>query len=239
MKKPGYPAADPRWSVIFFLTALVITVAGFWPSFFSILGQVTRSDLLHGWSATGWLALTVVQALLIGARRSRQHRILGYVSIALALLVVVTGFGVIQNQTLRNLEEMQLYRYMFNVSNATQLAAFLVFLGLGVRAARARAMPDHVRFMMGTSLIVLPPPFERLWTNFAPALVPNYEAAFYASILTVETILAALILVEWRSGKIYPQFPAIFVLFALVMVVARPIAAAPWFQNFCLWVAGA
>jgi hypothetical protein len=221
------------------LAALAITVAGFWPSFFGILGQVTRSDLLHGWSATGWLTLTVVQALLIGVRRPRLHRILGYASLALALLVVVTGFGVVQNQTLRNLEEMRLYRYMFNVSNVTQLAAFSVFLGLGVMAARRRAITHHLRFMMGTSLIVLPPPFERLWTNLAPALVPDYDAAFYASILTVEVILAVLIIAEWRTGKVHPQFPTIFILFAVIMAVARPLAATDWFQNLCLRIAGA
>lgn len=232
-------SSNSRWPVAFFLAALAITVAGFWPSFFGILAEVTRTDLLHGWAASGWLMLTVAQALLIGVRLPRVHRVLGYASLALALLVVVTAFGVLQNQTLRNLEEVRVYRYMFNVSNVTQLAAFATFLGLGVLAARRRAMAHHVRFMMGTTLIVLPPPFERLWNNFAPALVPDYYAVFYASILTVEVILAALIIAEWRSGRIYPQFPAIFILFAVIMAVARPIAESAWFQQLCLSIAGA
>jgi hypothetical protein len=238
MKKPDLHSVDVRWPALFFFLALAISVVGFWPSFFSILTQVTRTDLLHGWSATSWLTLTVVQACLIGSGRPGLHRRLGYFSVALALLVVITGFGAVQNQTLRNLEEVKLYRYMFNVSNLTQLVAFTAFLFLGIVAARRGAIAHHLRFMMGTSLIVLPPAFERLWANLAPALVTDYGVALYLSILTVEVILAALVFADWRRGKIYPQFPSIFVLFAVIMAFARPIAEAPWFQAFSQWFAG-
>ncbi len=239
MKLSGLVSADARWPVSFFVIALAITVAGFWPSFFGVLAEVTRTDLLHGWSATGWLCLTVIQAALIGGDRRGVHRALGYLSVALALLVVFTGFGAVQNQTMRTLDETQRYLFMFNVSNLLQLTTFTVFLGLGIVAARRGAITHHMRFMMGTSLIVLPPPFERLWVNWAPALVPDYDVAFYASLLTVELILATLVIVEWRRGRIYPQFPAIMALFALILLIAKPVAEAPWFQSFSYWFAGA
>jgi hypothetical protein len=227
MNRPNPRTPDARSSILFFVAALAITVSGFWPSFFGILTQASRADLLHGWSATGWLILTVAQACLIGGGRPRLHRSLGYFSLALALLVVVTGFVAVQNQTLRNIEEMRLYRYQFNVSNLIQLVAFTVFLFMGIAAAWRGAIAHHLRFMMGTSLIVLPPAFERLWANLAPALGGDYGVYLYLSIFTVELILAVLIFAEWRRGRMYPQ----------ALAVARPVAEATWFQEFSQWFA--
>src|SRR5262245_48865636 len=73
------------------LIGLTATVIGFVPTFFSRLSQVDLPHLVHGWTMTGWIMLVLTQALLIRSRQYRWHRILGWSSVALFVVMVVTS----------------------------------------------------------------------------------------------------------------------------------------------------
>src|SRR5688572_24512048 len=89
MEKPSRPnnpgSPNPIGSpAIFFSLALGLTVAGFWPSFFAVLPTAKLPHLVHGWSATLWMLLPLLQAWLIHTRRRKAHRWIGWASLPLA-----------------------------------------------------------------------------------------------------------------------------------------------------------
>jgi hypothetical protein len=95
----------------FVLMALAITATvflGFWFSYFGPLAAGTYPVTspvvhLHGWSFFAWYLLLPLQAALIRVRRVRLHRTLGSLSLALALVMFVTGLIVVGVQMQRAL----------------------------------------------------------------------------------------------------------------------------------------
>lgn len=83
--------------------ALAISAAvylGFWFTYFGprLRGTYPATPIavhVHGWSFFAWYLLLPLQASLIHARRVRLHRSLGWLSIALASLMVASGLLVI------------------------------------------------------------------------------------------------------------------------------------------------
>lgn len=67
----GRPAArshaHAHW---YFLAALAVIVAGFWPSFFRPLGAGSFGHSIHGVTATLWIVALAVQSWLISRCRS-------------------------------------------------------------------------------------------------------------------------------------------------------------------------
>jgi hypothetical protein len=57
-----------RHAYLYFAIAFVVTMAAFWPSFFTRLGGTDASHMIHGTSAKLWMTVPVVQAWLISQR---------------------------------------------------------------------------------------------------------------------------------------------------------------------------
>jgi len=62
---------------LYFAVGFALVFTGFWPSFFAILQTTEWPHLIHGFSATAWMILGVVQAGLIKFRKRAWHRALG------------------------------------------------------------------------------------------------------------------------------------------------------------------
>ena len=109
--------------------------------------------------------------------------------------------------------------------------------GLAIASARKRNIALHVRLLACTVLIPLEAALERLLTNAFPALVPNLHVALYAALFSMEAICVALIVAEWRTGRVRWPLPALLTCYVVMHVTATPIAALPAFQQFCTWFA--
>ena len=141
-----------------FAAAFLVTFVSFWPSFFSAISNAASHILIHGLSATAWMLLTVAQALLINSRLRNIHRKLGYVSITLAAIVVVSGLWVLKTMMLGDngpATEGFALSLKFFYLDVTGLALFCIFLGLAIRAARQRDIALHLRLIACTAIIPL------------------------------------------------------------------------------------
>jgi hypothetical protein len=76
-----------------FMIALMI--AGFWPSYFGPLlrGEATRPWVIHihGAVFAGWMALLLIEVILVSMGRIRQHRAIGKIGMVYGCLVFITG----------------------------------------------------------------------------------------------------------------------------------------------------
>ncbi|MBX7119564.1 MAG: hypothetical protein K1X31_11240, partial [Gemmatimonadaceae bacterium] len=129
--RPRRRAITPPW--VWFGGALALTALGFWPSFYSVLPDVPTHLLVHGLSATLWMALPLVQGLAIARRERVLHRRLGYASLALAAVVALSGLRVVQTMVLGDGGVPALISVKFVLLDLTGIALFSVFLALAIR----------------------------------------------------------------------------------------------------------
>jgi hypothetical protein len=138
--------------------ALAISAAvylGFWFTYFgpNLRGTYPATSAavhLHGWSFFAWYLLLPLQASLIHARRVRLHRTLGWLSIALASLMVASGLlviGVRMAEAVASREPS--FWSMFGPMIAATLVLFAGFYAAAV--VRRRVSASHKRLVLVAS----------------------------------------------------------------------------------------
>lgn len=221
----------------FFLVALGLAVAGFWPSFFAVLPSSPLPHLVHGLSATAWMMLPLVQYRLIASRRRSLHRSVGWASLVLAAIVVLSGIYVVQIMAYNNIARFRLLDVKFVWLDLTGIALFCVYVAFAVLAARNRDVRLHVTALAASALIPLEAALERLFVNALPWLVPNFSAGLYSSLVFLEVACAAIIFWEWRSGRIRWPMPVLLGYYLIMHVTLTPVASSGAFQSFSDWFA--
>ena len=93
----------PAAFVLLTLAISATVFLGFWftyfgPVFAGAYPEGSPLVHLHGWSFFSWYLLLPFQAALVRTRRLRLHRTLGYISLALATVMFVTGLTVLSVQ---------------------------------------------------------------------------------------------------------------------------------------------
>lgn len=213
-----YPRAP-----LYFGVLLLVAVAGFYPSYFGRLRSADAVHHAHGIAATLWMLLLIAQSWLIGRGRRRAHRILGWSSLLLVPLFLLSGFGVIHAMV----ASPGPFSARFGARLAfVDLLSLLFFAGTyGLALARRRDPALHMRLMASTAPLLIPPALSRLLANTIPA-IPSFEAAFQLSFLAAELVALALILDDRRQGRVRAPYPAL--LAVLVMEHAGFFLVASW-----------
>jgi len=238
--RKALPAWMQQWW-LWFALILTVTFLAFWPSFFSAIVRVDASIIVHGISATAWMLLTVVQAWVIKARLRKIHHSLGYGSLALAIILVLSGLQMLRQMVLREGTAaigIPMLGMKFFYIDITGLALFSLFLGLAIRAARNRDIGLHLRLMACTAIIPLEAALERVFLYATPTWVLDSDVALFASNWALIGLTAALAIMEWRYGRLRWPFPVMLAYYMFAMLTIEPVANAQWFQSFAFAVAG-
>jgi uncharacterized membrane protein len=219
------------------MLALGLTALGFWPSFFSALPKIPSHIALHGFSATLWMTLPVLQGWLIANRKTKYHRRLGYASLALAAVVAISGLRVVQTMVLKHPDGVPLISYKFVLLDLTGIGLFCTLLALAIRAAQRHDARLHLRLMACTAIIPLEAANERTAMMLFPGLVADFDTALYASLLSIEALCLGLIIAEWRLDRVRWPFTFLLGYYAVMHMIATPVATSPAFQTFARWYA--
>lgn len=230
----------PRWLQqwwIWFTAIFVITFVSFWPSFFSAIVNIETHIVIHGISAIAWMLLTIIQASLIKSGWRKHHRTVGYFSLTLAATLVLSGLWVIQTMLYGDggtADGIPLLAVKFFYLDFTALVLFCVFLGLAIKAARRRDIPLHLRLMACTAIIPLEAALERTYIYGAPNLVPNFDAALYASVITLIVLAAVLVAIEWWYGRSRWPFAVLLAYFVIMLLTTDLVAQTGWFNSLAI-----
>lgn len=220
----------------YFALAFAVSVGAFWPSFFSKIPSTDVAHLLHGFSATAWMAIPIVQAWLAAHGKYRQHRNLGHVWLLLAPVVVVSGLHMVQLMIIRYEETKALRLLKFAFLDITAMSLFVVFLGLALWSIRHRNVSNHARYMACTALFALEPALERVFVFYVPG-VGGFEEALYLALISMEGIVACLIIADWkRYRQIFLPYVITLSFFFSMHALVTPVAQSSWFQAFAVWV---
>lgn len=178
----------------FFVVLSLLVVAGFSPAvpgtpFFGYVSQLAGGgDIpavihIHAAVAMAWLALLCVQPFLIRAQRPDLHRRLGWASLALAALLLVTAVQVTQHAWTKAIALFPRDAVLSLLAQPfTGLALFLACYTLAL--ANRRRLHRHVAFMVGAALAVASPGLARLGLYLAGgAGILAVIAAIYLTLL--------------------------------------------------------
>ena len=151
------------WPV--FGSVLALAVLGFWPSFFAKPSDTPLPHHVHGWSATAWTMLPLLQYGLIPGGQRRPRRLVGYASLGLAGIVAASGVYVVRMMAFTNITSFRLASVKFVWLDLTGIALFCVYVAVAVSAARRRDIRLHVTALVASAFIPLEAALERVFVN--------------------------------------------------------------------------
>lgn len=215
-------AGTPRSLPWLFALLLAVGVAGFWPSYFARLGETDLAHHLHGITAFLWMLLLLAQALLARGKGLKVHRRLGWASLALVPLFMVSGLLMIRAILQGQDPFSQAFGRPLAFIDATTLGYFAAAYGLALR--HRRNLPVHARLMASTGLLILPPASSRL----APVVLPfvdTFPMAFHVGYGIADLLVLGLLLADLRQGRPRGPFAALLA-FMLLQQVAFQLMAA-------------
>lgn len=209
------------------LLALAVTALGFWRTFFSQLGNVDVPHMLHGASSTGWLVLVLVQSTLIRSRDYRMHRILGWASVVLFAVLIVTSWHMLTLMLGPDAALPFALAKLFAYSDVTALPLLIIAYGGAIYYRKDRHV--HSRLISVTLLAGLLPAaarmFNRVWTGMDGLIF-----SMHPTYLLMLVVLAAAIFVDWQKGRLRWPFPFAFVWFAVSYATIFPAYGSQWFD---------
>ncbi len=93
----------------------------------------------------------------------------------------------------------------------------------------------HVTALAASAFIPLEAALERVFVNMLPSLAPDFDAALYASLIFLEVACAAIVWLEWRSGRVRWPMPALLGYYLSMHATLTPLATSAGFQKFSNW----
>jgi hypothetical protein len=208
---------------------IVATIVGFTPTFFLRLGEVDAIHMEHGWAMTGWIALVLVQSLLIRTRRYRYHRILGWSSLALFVAMVVTSCRVfilmLSGKSGLPFEAAKFFGY----SDIVDLPLLIFFFSGAIYWRKDRQL--HSRLIAVTVLTSIVPALARMFNIMFWRSFEGLYHAMHPTYLLILGVLATATYVDWRNRALRWPLPFAFGWFALLYATQWPMMSAPWYDS--------
>lgn len=220
------PYRHAHWWV---LTCLAVIVAGFWPTYWSVVGTSPWQFHLHGIVATVWVMMVAAQVWTAHNKKLPIHRATGRASLYLFPFLIMGLFGI----GLLNAE-----RYVGGESPVLALYGDTFFFGLWVAVAAYvtlfyRAMKYrrkvwvHSAYLLGTPMILFESPASRILLNHVPAfaiLGPQDFHKILDAILVTDAMMVVLALAFWWRARKRSQGFAVVAGFVALQMVAMAAA---------------
>lgn len=219
----------------YFTLALLVALAGFFPSFIARLGETDGAHLLHGLSAFAWMGLLVVQSWLVHHGGRAAHRRIGRWSWLIVLPMLVGAALMLRSMLGSSGEFSRVFGPMLAFIDITTISYFLgaYLLALHFR----RRVHLHARLMASTAVLVLPPALARLLLVLG--ITGAFPVALQAALFLTEAVAAALLVSDWRRGRVHPPYVVLLVFLVLQHALLSSLPNSQAWQALCRWIAAA
>lgn len=221
---------DFGYSGYYFIGVLVLVILGFWPSYFAKFIDRTADFTLyfhfHAVTATLWLALLIVQPILIQKKKLQLHRLLGKTSYLLIPLIFLSVMLLAHHAKSGITENLGLRLWVPFKDLLILGVAF--FIAIRYR----RVAPLHARGMIAAGIVLIEPALVRFMRN---VFFPDGGPAYLVTIGLLYAVLIGLIIMERKQKQGRWIFPLILGLYLFVhSVILFRIQIAPW-EAFAQW----
>ena len=219
MKKPFYSNA-----YLYLSLGFIITLIGFFPTYFSKLGETDNLHHFHGITGTLWMIILIVQPMLYRFGKMKYHRFIGWVSVIFAAAVFYGAIRMIQFM-MRTRESSDLL-YQFAFLDVFTILPFVLFVILAV--VYRKKFHYHARFMICTIFGPLSAGIVRLFHLF----LNDWNWSITATYLLFELILLILIFDDKKKGTIRSPYVIAFTIFFVQHVLIYYCYEWSWWRAF-------
>ncbi len=216
------------------LVVFIIVHVGFNASYIKHFPAFTQFSWIHhthGALMGCWVLLLVVQPILIYKKRSRVHRFLGKLTYALAPLIVVSMFFVAKENYQTGILKKTWVDVMA-IQSITWMQLFMFVLFYALAIYNKKFTYTHMRFIIGTAIVMLGPPLNRILISYFPEIG---AATILPLVLYIKTALvAALFLTDVAKKQNWKPYFIVLVAFVFADVVYHARYSDAWqaFGNF-------
>ncbi|MCK0179144.1 hypothetical protein MWU50_07570 [Flavobacteriaceae bacterium S0862] len=220
---------------LWLLIPFIITILGFYFSYWSKLGEVPFRDHGHGITATLWYVLLIIQPWIYNNKSLKLHRMVGFIGLFLAGGVVFSALQVIPYNIVSGLTEYLKYGLSF-----FDFGALLGFsLSVIMAMIHSKSRDKHSRWMISTVFWVLQPAVSRL--IFFPLVIANdgnppieFIDAIYLSLLTVIIPILIMIYVDFRKYKtVYKAYLFALCGTVILTLLVKVMGTTEWWIEWC------
>jgi hypothetical protein len=219
----------------FFVALLIITTLGFYPTYlskFPTFEGLTTAHHFHGFVASLWIIMLVMQSFLIRAKKYTLHRLIGKAGYVIMPLVLISLFLVARAGYYRNIKVMSEADTLAGLTNGLP---DILFLGtLFTLGMVYRKRPSwHLRFLTSTGLMILGPGLGRFLIAFCGL---PFTVAIPLLVGSTTGVALVWMIIDIRQKK--SAFPmAVFVGIGILAFVIGANNHSVWWQGLSGWVA--
>ena len=220
----------------FFVGILICAFIGFHFTYtvkFSNFEGLSFVHHFHGAMMMAWFAMLILQPILIRTNRRALHRQLGKVSYVLVPLLLYSIFLVSKISFLRNLSSMPRNVDIGGLAvDLPNILVFAFFYGLAIIYRKKSA--SHLRYMIGTSLLMIGPGVGRAMIIFGGFSFPT---AIITTLYLSEFVALAFLLFDYFKGNSIKPFVVIMVGLIFLHICWNYQMSSLW-QGFGEWFVG-
>jgi hypothetical protein len=213
----------------YFIGLFALVILGFWPSYFAKFFNGTADFNFyfhfHSVMVTLWIAMLIVQPLLIRKKKLAVHRLIGKLSYLVFPLVFISVILLVHSR--HNINEADLDIRLFVPFKDLFILGTAYFIAIRYR----HDINLHARGMVATGIVFIEPALVRFIMNtFGQGLT-----AYLFTIGIIYSLLIVLIILERHQKKGRWVFPLVLLLYMLVhSVIIFNIHIGIW-QAFAKW----
>ncbi len=200
-----------RYSIAFTVFIFIIAHVGFYKKYIALFPTFTDVSGVTHYHATLmflWLALLVIQPVLILNGKITWHKIIGKTTYLIAPLLVVSMFLITNQGYLSKLKRMtQVEAYANMSANIPDFFAFALLYGLAIYYRKKTDW--HARFMIATIFPIIGAAIVRiLMRNFGVSSPMAFSTVMYLS----DVMCLIFLVADLKSKKYQPYLIALIIL---------------------------
>jgi hypothetical protein len=190
-------------------------------------GAITPTIHLHAIVFSAWVALFLVQTLLVASRRVQVHRTLGYASIALAATMIVVGMRTAIESARRGAAPPGADALTFLVVPLFDIVLFTGFVSAAL--LKRRDKEAHKRLMVLAYVSIITAAIARM-----PGILPLGPLAFFS--LSFLFAIAGIVY-DWRSrGRVHRVYAWGATIIAISVPLRLALSSTSAWQSFARWL---
>lgn len=232
-----------------FLLLIVLVVAGFYTSYFSVFFQPTSPLVhIHFTLMVLWIAMLITQPFLIKYKKLSIHRLLGKLSYVLVPLVLLSGFLMIRrsyyhlindlhqdgSQGLNQLNNDQILQQaaVYEAISFFYFFLFALFYSLAIINKRKSAI--HSRYMMAHALTLLGPTVDRI--VFFNLKLPTFVPYELPTLIIIDILLVLLLLKDYKDKRSTKTLWICLLIYVTGQVLYFTVPGTDGWQHFVTFV---
>lgn len=164
----------------------IIVNLGFYKSYFSHLSAYSMTVHFHGAVIAGWFIIVILQNILALKGNFKWHKYLGWSSVLLAVLIIVSIIGITKMGYLRDINSGQTAEKLNSglLSSYTNILFFSLFFILAL--FKRKKVNSHYKYIVAATLILFGPGIGRfVFFNFPEFDYSMFIAKYYGFIIII------------------------------------------------------